>query len=177
VGTRGSTPTFKSIVIVWWGIFGSAGAFLIVLATVPRPDALAQPEMLPLLALVAASTCALGAILPGRIFAQALKGQQIDAIEVADPHQAQGFGRVIKVPRQPEQAQRVVLGIYTTKTILGCALGESVSLFGLVLGMLGAPLPMCLPFFVAGGLVQAYHYPRLASMLQQATTALGIRFG
>jgi len=72
--------------------------------------------------------------------------------------------------------ERTALGLYMTKTILGCALGESVSLFGMVLGFLGAALPMCIPFFIAGALVQAFHYPRRSSMLNEAGGVLAIRF-
>lgn len=174
--TRGTAPNFTSLTTVWWSIFASNAVFVVVLQVAEHPTVMEQPMLLPMLAVVAASTCAVAAILPSRIFAQGLKAQRIETREVQDPEQPPGFGQTIKVPSQPAQAARTALGLYMTKTILGCALGESVSLFGMVLGFLGAALPMCIPFFIAGALVQAYHYPRRSSMLNEAGGVLAIRF-
>jgi hypothetical protein len=174
VGT-GTSPNFQSVVILWWGVFGSTWIVLTVLAVVPRPATLEQPELLPLLALVAVSTCAIGVMMPARLFKAGVKAQGVRLVETTDPDQPQGFGQTIKVAAEPERAARMLVPLYATRTILGSALGEAVALCGFVLGFLGAPLLWCLPFFVGGWLVMGYHYPKKAVMLADASDVLGAR--
>lgn len=76
----------------------------------------------------------------------------------------------------PLGAARRAMAAAQTSFILSLALSEAVSLFGLVLHMLGAPRPVSLPFFVAGTVLAALRFPTLSRFVAPFERAHGASF-
>ncbi len=173
---QSAVPGLVTLRIIWGGIFSSTVLFLVVLSIVERPGELAEPMMLPVMGLVAASTAVVAVVLPELLFRQGLNAQKpnIAIQEQPDPEAPEGFGRTVLLPSDPAAARRSLLAAYSTKTILGCALSEAVCIFGFVLGFLGVAIPLVVPFFLVGWLLLGYHFPRDAGMLGPAKKILGI---
>jgi hypothetical protein len=73
-----------------------------------------------------------------------------------------------------EAALQLGIQLGLTPFILGCALNESVALFGFVLGFLGEPLLVVLPFFVASWLMMLPRFPTERGFLRPLARAHGI---
>jgi len=146
-----------------------------ILFVVERPNELENPMMLPMMGFVAMSVAVMSVVFPNFMWKSTLKTAQIPSHEQEDPDSPAGFRKTIRVASNPGQLIARLRAGYQTKTILGCALGESVALFGFVLGFLGLPIVMTLPFFlVSMGLILS-HFPSEAKMLKTAEGILEMR--
>jgi hypothetical protein len=146
-----------------------------VLFAIKRPDGMENPMLLPALGFAALSVAGASIVIPNLLWKNALKAQRIESKEQEDPDSPSGFRKTVRVAVDPGAALSKIRAGYATKTILGCALGESVGLFGFVLGMLGLAPVMTLPFFIVSLGLILNHYPSEGKMVQTAETALGIR--
>ena len=170
------TSSLQVPLFLWGAIFSSTFMMLGALFVV-RPEGMTpDPMMLPVLGAVALGTACFTLIFPKRLFRAALQGLNVDTTEIEDPTSLPGSGRMLKVPKHPEVALRAVFQRHQTPFILGLALGESVSLFGFVLGYLGFPLPFVLPFFVASWGLMAVQFPNRAAILREAQQVTGVHF-
>ncbi len=146
-----------------------------ILFVVERPSELENPVMLPAMGFVALSVAVMSVVFPSFMWKTALKSARVASHEQEDPDSPSGFRKTIRVASNPDQLMATLRAGYQTKTILGCALGESVALFGFVLGFLGLSIVMTLPFFlVSMGLILA-HFPSEAKMLETAESVLEMR--
>ncbi len=99
---------------------------------------------------------------------------------MGDPLATQGFrtaaasGRVFSDDRA---ARRAAFQVFQSPFVVGMAMAESVSLFGFVLGFLGAEWAQVLPFFAVGIAAQAVRFPTLGRVEGMFEAAHGARFG
>jgi hypothetical protein len=169
-----NAPALMTLRIVWGSLLASQFLLLVILNLAAPANAEApDPMMVPMFALVALSSTVASFLVPRLVFRAGLSKLKFDKVEVPDPQAPPGFNKTVTVARDPERAFRQVFPLYTTRTILGCALGESVSLFGFVLKFLGFDWTMAAPFFVVGIAVCALQFPSNQRCLNEAEAALG----
>ncbi len=140
----------------------------VVQPDVPQP---APANMEASLAAVAVVVAVLSFVLPAKTTATAAAAIRV---EILPP--GVGSDGMPLPPRfaDPATAARRAMAAAQTGLILSLALSEAVSLFGLVLHMLGAPHPISLPFFVAGTILAALRFPtvpRLVAPFERAHNA------
>lgn len=172
---------------ILWGALVSSNALyfglLLYLNTADARRAGLHPD--PTLALVFAPV-ALGlavasVLLPARLHAAAARAAAVETRDDLrdDPLGAtQGFRRPASSERvfaDPAAARRAALQAFLAPFIVGMAMAESVSLFGLVLGFLGFGLAVVAPFFVVGAGLQATRYPTEAAVEGPFERAHGAR--
>jgi hypothetical protein len=173
--------------ILWLALLTSNAMYLGVLFFVragrtdapPGPPA---PAMIGGLACAALVTAAASVLLPRRLFAQAASSADVavrgDVKD--DPLGAQqGFRRAApseQVFADPPAARRKAVAAFMTPFIVGMAMAESVSLFGFVLGFLGADVLVFAPFFVVGVALQASRFPSMPAIERAFEAARGARF-
>lgn len=172
---QSNTSWLQTLRIVCGAIAFTNLIYFGILFAVTRPNQLENPMMLPVMGFVAMSVAVMSVVFPDFMWKGALKSAQIPAHEQEDPDSPSGFRKTIRVASNPEQLIARLRAGYQTKTILGCALGESVALFGFVLGFLGLPIVMTLPFFLVSMGLILNHFPSEAKMLKTAEGILDMR--
>lgn len=161
-------------------LFTATIVLLVVLLTVKLPDSGPQSPMLPpVLALVSLGVLAVSFVLPARQLAMGLAGSNLAITEEPDP----GASEVIpyrdapkrRVFADPQRAVARAFGLYVPKFILEMALSEAVALFGFVVGYLGHPPIMFLPFFALSWLAMAARFPTLGKVIGPLERAFDAR--
>jgi len=152
--------------ILWGALFASTVMFLVVLQVAKNPHPEPIPLMAPMLGLVALGIAVVSFLLPSYQLKTVLTRSNVVVTEEADPT-ASGIIPYRDAPKRrvfakPEQALATAFMAYQTPLILGCALSESIALFGFVLGYLGHPPLVYLPFFVLAWGLLAVRFPTLA---------------
>lgn len=165
-------PTLRT---VWGAILSSTLLFLVMIRFTARPEVALESTMVFALAAVAASAAGVGLFLPSFLFRSALRAASIPVTDQPDPATPEAFGATIKRPHDLASARRAIVVAYTSKTLLGVALGEAVCLCGFILGYLGLDLMSALPFFLVGWLVMARHFPRAGEAARVVDETLGFR--
>jgi len=157
----------KTIRILWGSLMASVCMIfgVVFVAKNPNPQPL-EPLMAPAFALVALSVAGVSFFLPANMKKTAFKNMKLPLEEVADtgasdvlPYRDAPKRRVFA---NPKEAARRAFMIYQTSTILECALSEAVGLFGFVLGFLGFPLLVFVPFFAVSLILMALRFPTAA---------------
>lgn len=169
-----STGSFQTLVILWGSLLTSQALFIVVLFMISAPPPNLDPVLLPVGVLVASSAAVASLLVPRVIFNAKVKQLRVEVSEVDDPEGLPGFGKAIKVPKDPMRVIRSLIMPYTTATILGCALAESISIWGFILKFLGAEWVVAAPFFAAGMLLTATHFPSESTCVARAEKALGM---
>src|SRR5687767_5763591 len=162
--------------VLWAALMASVGLFAVVILLLPPSGATPDPLHLPLFGGVAASIAIASLLVPRQILSAAVKSAALEIEEVADPDAPSGFAGVKRVAvfKDPAQARRRAFMIYQQYTILGCALSESVALFGVVLSRLGHPPTTGLPFVLFSLLLMALRFPseeKALALFQSAAKA------
>ena len=154
------------VIRILWGALTLSTVLLVVVSVVAQkdPQAALQPGQLPVLAVVALGAAVASFVLPARLARQA--SLKRPAMGEGEP------GRFAHA----ENAARSALARGQTGFILSMALSEVVSMVGLVLHMLGAPLAISSSFFAAGTLLAASHFPRLRRLVAPYERACGAKF-
>jgi hypothetical protein len=153
-------------------------AFVITPATVPDEPMLALAFGVAALAVVVVSF-----VLPRRMLTMGLRQLELEVTEsVAEqPDRFGGFYRNAAAKQRlfanPKQALARAFLAFQTPFILGLALSEAVTLFGLTLAVLGFAPPLCVPFFVVGALLVAIRFPTLAALQRAVEQAYGASLG
>jgi hypothetical protein len=154
------------VIRILWGALTLSTVLLVVVSVIVQQDprAALQPGQLPMLAVVALGAAVASFVLPARMARQApLKRAAIGEVQPGQFAHA-------------ESAARDALLRGQTGFILSMALSEVVSMVGLVLHMLGAPLAISSPFFAAGTLLAVLHFPRLPRLVAPYERACGAKF-
>ena len=166
--------------ILFVALCTSTIVLLVVVFTAAPPDSGPQsPTLLPMLAVVSLAVLVMSFILPARQQAVGLAGSKLAVTEEPDP----GASEVIpyrdapkrQVFADPKQALKRAFGLYVPRFILEMALSEAVAVFGFVLGFLGYPPVMFLPFFGLSWLAMAARFPTPGKVIGPLERAFGAR--
>lgn len=117
--------------ILWTALFASTLIYLLVLELVEVQSGTSWETLVYPLAFVAAMTGGASLLLPRILLNQSKSDGSADRLESR----------------------------YLTTLILSLALAESVAIFGLVLGFLGAPATVVVPFFAAAWVLMVRQFP------------------
>jgi hypothetical protein len=158
--------------ILWGAILCSTFLFFVVQFVVRQPGPVEAPLVI-VLAGAAVMTALASIVLPSATYAVALRRLKLDSREEDDPSGMPGVTRR-RVAANPDEAMRTAIRIFQTPFILGLALSEAISLFGFVLGFLGAPIDWVLPFFVASWLLIWMRFPTRERIFGPAERATGV---
>jgi len=155
----------KTIRILWAALMGSVCMIFGTLFFVkpPQPAEPPQPIMAAAFALVSLAVAGASFFMPATMRKTAFQNMKLDFEEVADtgasdvlPYRDAPKRRVFA---NPKNVARRALGMYQTSVILELALSESIGLFGYVLGFLGFPIAVVIPFFVVSLVLIAIRFP------------------
>ena len=158
--------SFRTGRTLWFAIVVSTTLFLAMLqylrVTGAAPHAQVPPGMVFVLALVAVGTATASVLVPTRVLAARVRRLEIKVVdEIGEPVGSfRESAPVRRVVADPESAVRAALAPYQSTLVLGLALAESVALYGFMLGYLGAPAPVFLPFFVVSWALMATKIPK-----------------
>lgn len=171
--------------ILWGALLASNLAYVVILQVLRSGSSMPPPTpivtLLPMLALLGVVNLAMSFALPRVFYARAASAYRPAVREdvAADPLGARGFRTAAASERvfaEPEAARQQALAVFMTPFILGMALAESVSIFGLVLGFLGGHYREVLPFFALGVLAQVVRFPTAEGVEGSFARAHGARF-
>ncbi len=172
--------------ILWAALLSTNFVYLGVLAYVRdhrAPLPAPASAMVMAMAVAGLANAVMSFVMPQMIYRRAALATGVATREglMGDPLGAtQGFrtaaasGRVFGDDRAARQA---AFRVYQTPFIMGMAMAEAVSLFGFVLGFLGAEWAQVLPFFAVGIAAQAARLPTMGRVEGMFEAAHGARFG
>jgi hypothetical protein len=167
--------------ILWGALTISIGMFGVVLFVVRQNQAAQGVDnaMLAGLGVAAVVEAVLSLTMPASMYRQALKNKTFDLKEEAFGDAAAGQNRdaveTHRVFAKPEKALALGILMYQTPFILGMALGEAVAINGLVLGFLGQPITVVVPFFVVSLGLALSRFPSTGGIIKQMQLAVGAR--
>ncbi len=172
--------------ILWAALLSSVFVYVGVLFFLrgQTPAAELRAPMLPW-AFAAAAFASLGAsvVLPrtlhrqaARTAAQNLATQEVFAEQLPGGAGLRGAPSSTRVFADPAAAEAAAFQTALTPMILACALRESVALFGLVLGFMGAPPAAWAPFIAVGALAIAAEMPSRPRVRGAFERATGVGF-
>ncbi len=176
-------PSEKNVAqlrILWFALFASTLTFLVVMfvATPQRSEPPPMTLALPL-SLVGVMVAATSAVFPAAQYRTMLRSKQFEMspdMTGDDPgsyRQAAPFRNVFS---NPDMVLRGVLPAFQTTTILGMALAEAVALLGFVLGFLGLPKAIAIPFFCVCWVLQLTKFPTLQKIVGPVEKLHNARF-
>jgi len=173
-------PAWNVIRIIWFALLASTFIYLVVMfvATPPR-DAPPDQTMAMALAMVALTTAAISVLMPRMMFKKSISMMKLPTRELVDPNASpilRDEAPKLRVYEDLNAARRAVTGRFFTPFILGMALSEAVAIYGLVLGFLGHPPSISLPFFVIAWILMLPRFPREDAVMRQVEEITGVRF-
>ena len=160
--------------IIWMAIFVATVLYVLVLAFVVRSPAQAPP--LVALAVPAAIVAVMSVVIPRKLLGDSLRTLNVTVTnEAGEPIGSfRESAPMRKVIADPAQAIVDAFPRYHTTLLMGLALAESVALFGLAAGYMGAPPAVSAPFFAVSFALLATKFPRaetIARALERKTGA------
>ncbi|GMV17496.1 MAG: hypothetical protein HS104_00135 [Polyangiaceae bacterium] len=166
--------------ILWGALLASTVLFLVVLFVQPHPPSIATPILAPALGAVAIGLAIFSFVLPMQQQRTVLQQAKVEITEAPDPN-ASGVIPYRDAPKRrvfadPKAAENTAFVNYQTSLILGCALSEAIAIFGFMLGFLGHPPVVFLPFFVASWVLIGVRFPTLARVRGPLEKAKGAVF-
>jgi len=169
--------------LLWGALLVSPFVYLFVLQRVPAPTQPPEPMMPPMLGAVALSIAAVSLWLPRMGFANAvkaaLKSDRFTSHLVQDPDASMILREEapsVRMLVNDKMNRDAVAALFFTPFVLSMALAESISTFGLVLGLLGFGWPQFLPFFCVTWLLFALRFPRPEAVMAQFEKVGGVQF-
>lgn len=165
---------FQTLLILWLALMSSQLLFLVPLFVVPPPPEPPDPMLPMAFGFVAIGVGVAALVVPKALFRKAVIAQRIPMVEAPDPEALPGFNKTVKVPSDPEGAVRSLLQAFQVRTILGCALGEAVSLLGFVLRFLGFGWEVALPYFAVGIALTAVQMPSRSKLVAGIEDVIGV---
>lgn len=160
----------RTIRVLWFPLFSSNFVFLALIAFGPHaqhPDPAVRLYP-PIFGALAAGIALLAVALPARAFAGSLRAMKVRVEEDAGEALG-GFRQAALVRRRiadPDQTLLDALMRFQSAFLVGMALSEGVSLFGLVLAFVGLPAADWAGFFVVGVGLMLSKFPRLATVVR-----------
>ena len=100
----------------------------------------------------------------------------IEVVRRYGPPQIRFHGGAAARFANPVEAARRAMALGQTTFILSMALSEAVSLVGLMLHMLGAPIMVSIPFFVVGTTLAAIRFPTVGRLVGDFERTHGASF-
>ena len=163
--------------VLWAALMSSVGFFAVVILLLPPAPMPANSIHLVAFGVAAASVAAVSFVVPRVVHASAAKTASLAISEIPDPEAPAGFGgaRRVRVFTDPIAARQQAFLLYSQYTILGCALSESVAIFGVVLNRMGHPPAVPLLFVLCGVILMALRFPSEAKALRLLEAATGAR--
>jgi hypothetical protein len=147
---REQAPTLTTARIIWGALLASLGIYVALLVTGfggPRPEEGPEPVMITALSAVAMFNSLASLLFPRYLLRQGLASSRDRLREL--------------VGQPPEVIGQRAMTLGFAPMIIGLALAESVAIFGLILGLLGAPLLTVAPFFAAGAMLMLVQFPTM----------------
>lgn len=170
--------------ILWGALLSTHFIYLVVLATVrgngSAPQQAPAQTMVLTMAAMAVGNAVMSFVVPRLVYARAVAANPPETREAVMGEAVGGTpGFRTAAPSQrvfsdAAAARRQAVQLFQAPFIVGMAMAESVSLFGFVLGFLGAEWAQVLPFFALGIVAQAVRFPTVATvegMFEQASRA------
>ncbi len=151
--------------ILWAALLVSQGIYLglVVGQVIPPPEEPPEPVLLTGLSAAAMFSAVLSILLPRMFYRQALAGPQ--------------FAHAEGMAQGPDGVLGVALRLAFAPFIIGCALAESVAIYGLILGLIGFSLLTVAPFFAAGAMLMLVQFPTEGRFRGPMEEALAARRG
>lgn len=170
----------QTVRVLWFALLPSNFVFAALLtngfaARQRTPDVGAMSAVFGALAL---GIAVLAFVLPARLFAKAIAAMRIDVAEEAGETPG-GFRQAAVVTRRiahPTEALLAALARWQPAFIVGMALAESISLFGFVLGFLGAPPTTYFAFIATGLTIMLLKFPQIGTVKSAVERASGATF-
>lgn len=166
--------------ILWGALLASTVLFLVVLLLQPHAPSQPMPILPPALGVMALGLAVFSFVLPMQQQRATLQRAKVEVTDAPDPN-ASGIIPYRDAPKRrvfadPAAAETAAFVAYQTPLILGCALSEAIATFGFVLGFLGHPPAVFLPFFVLSWILIAVRFPTLARVRGPLERAKGAVF-
>ncbi len=166
--------------ILWAALLFSQFLYLVLLAmlgVVERPEVPAEPMLLFIVTPVAIAAALASYLVPrflerGPFGEATLETQPIEGAVSSAAHRTE-LGPRGFVDREAALALAVQRGLMPF--IVGCALNESVAVLGFLLGFLGHPWLVVLPFFLAAWLMMLTRIPTERRFLAPLARAYGVQ--
>jgi hypothetical protein len=154
--------------LVYFGLLVAPGIL-------PRPPA-PEPVMFYGIASAALVVAVLSYALPAFLWRAAAARTNVDTKPIDAPARSAAYRAEVGPRGFADREAALTLAVQRglTPFILGCALNESVALFGFVLGFVGFPRLWVLPFFVASWLMMLPRFPTERGFLRPLARAHGI---
>jgi hypothetical protein len=154
--------------VLWAALLASTVIIAALGVLLPVPSGVDALPFLPaVLGVVALVDAVVSFVLPARLLDQAIRANPPASGVEASAAEPAGFREPVperRVVHMTDAALRALLPGFQTYVILGLALSESISLFGLVLTRVGADLRLALPFFGAGTILALVRVPSKATL-------------
>ncbi|MBX7193852.1 MAG: hypothetical protein K1X94_17500 [Sandaracinaceae bacterium] len=165
--------------ILWFALFVSQFLYLgmLLMPGVVPPGQVPEPVLAYAIAPVALAAAVASFVVP-RMLAQAAfaAGAALETRPMEGKVASAGYRSALGAREfaDREEALRIAVQRGFAPFILRLALNESVALFGFVLGYLGHPLTVWLPFFVVSWTMMAFRFPTERGLLRPLAKANGI---
>jgi hypothetical protein len=175
-----SEPNPRLPMILWGALLASQFIYLgLLLAPEIFPARVepADPSLAIIFIAIALTMASASFVLPRLLLRAALHHAEV-ALEEVPVHDAPADFRqqsaTVRRFADPEVARAVALRAGLTPLIIGLALSESISLLGLVLGILGHPALIWAPFFACGMTLTAVRFPMENGLFRALSRAKGV---
>lgn len=173
-------PRLVTARILWGALLTSTVLVLVVLFMVPREPVAPMPILAPALGVVAIGLGIFSFVLPMQQRQRVLRDAKVGLTEAPDPNPSSVIPYRDAPKRlvfaDPKAAETTAFASYQVALIVGCALCEAIALFGFMLGFLGHPPAVFLPFFVASWGLMAARFPTMARVRGPLEKAKGAVF-
>ena len=165
--------------ILWGALLVSQAIYvgMLVAGVIERPEQPPDPMMLPALIGAAMTTAIASFFVPEIIRRGAIARMAIELHDVPDPEAPLGFRGAAPTVRAYAHPKKVIdqaLPMGFAPFIISLAMGEAVSLFGLVAGVLGHPPTHWAGFFALGMTLTAIRFPTTRTFLGPIEKHTGI---
>lgn len=173
-----ANASIQTLRILWGAIFAATLLFLGVGLFSAQPSETYPATLGIVLAVAAMASAGASLLLPPFLLRQALGRAEVEVVEEPDPDADSLYRDQVSTRRvfaDPDAARSRAMQLFYTPFILGCALAESVAIYGLVLLFLGAPRAQALPFFVISWVLLLTRVPTEAKATAPLEAALGAK--
>jgi len=171
--------TMATLRLIWGALTASIGLYvlaLVFLTSNPEYEPQQPPQHLMAWLMVAAMGTGVASLwLPQFRQRRRLREIDFETVEVEDPDHMPGVGRTIREAADPSAVRQKALATFQTAMLVGCALAESVALWGFAGCMMGLELVEVAPFFLVAFVLISVHFPTWTKVLAPLEQLRGVR--